>query len=211
MRDAPDQGRRALDILGAHAGHRLVQQQNLRIKRERRGDLKGALAAIGQRHGGEICIGLDSHPIEQLGGTTIEYLDRALRLPKMIRRAERALQGDAYVLQHREVGEHGRDLEGTHQAHAGDGVRLRIGDVMAPVEDAAGRGLQELANEVEAGGLAGTVGADQGVDGAAAHLEVNVFNGGETPKFLTKAACLNDVISAHEARVTKLLADRMLF
>ena len=45
--DAPDQRGDAVDVLVAHARHRLVEQQHFRIERERGGDLQRALAAIG--------------------------------------------------------------------------------------------------------------------------------------------------------------------
>ena len=46
-RDALDQRRDLVDVLVAHAGHRLVEQHHLRIERQRGGDLQRALAAIG--------------------------------------------------------------------------------------------------------------------------------------------------------------------
>src|SRR5437764_5825287 len=45
-RDALDQRRDLVDVLVAHAGHRLVQQHHLRIERERRRDLQRALAPL---------------------------------------------------------------------------------------------------------------------------------------------------------------------
>src|SRR5262245_20936215 len=45
--NAPDQRRRALDIFRTHAGHRLVEQQHVRIERQRGGNLEGALAPVG--------------------------------------------------------------------------------------------------------------------------------------------------------------------
>ena len=47
-RDAPDQRGDALDVLAAHAGHRLVEQHHLRVERQRRRDLERALAAVGE-------------------------------------------------------------------------------------------------------------------------------------------------------------------
>ena len=52
--DALDQLRDAVDVLVAHAGGRLVEQQHLGIERERGGDFQRALAAVGQFDGGPI-------------------------------------------------------------------------------------------------------------------------------------------------------------
>src|SRR5262245_17003986 len=99
--NAPDQSRGALDVFRAHAGHRLIEQQDFGIKRERGGNLQRPLAPIRQFDRGQIGVGLDTYPIEELGGTAVEDLNGALRLPKMIRGAERPLQGDANILQDR--------------------------------------------------------------------------------------------------------------
>jgi hypothetical protein len=46
-------------------------------------------------------------------------------------------------------------------------------DVLAVEQDLAGGGLAFAGQAVEQAGLAGAVGADDGVDGAGAHFEVN--------------------------------------
>src|SRR5262245_54583053 len=108
------------------------------------------------------------------------------------------------------MGEHGRDLERAHEPHACDGVRLRGRDVVALVEDAPGAGLQELGDQIEAGGLARAVGTDQGMNGAATDPQVNVSNRREPSKVLRQAAGLDDVLLAHEARVATLTGGRTL-
>ena len=59
------------------------------------------------------------------------------------------------------------------------------------------RGRQELGQQVEEGGLAGAVGADQGVDGAAPDLEVDVVHGHEALEFLREAARFQDGVAGH--------------
>ena len=56
---------------------------------------------------------------------------------------------------------------------------LRAGDVAAVEDDLPGGRLEELGEQVEDGGLAGAVGADQRMDGAAPHLEVDAAHGRE--------------------------------
>src|SRR5256885_5488018 len=80
-------------------------------------------------------------------------------------RAQLALQADAHVLQQRAMREHGRDLEGPDHATARNLRRCFPRDVLAIETDGAGGGLQELGQQIEAGGLACAIGADQGMDG----------------------------------------------
>jgi hypothetical protein len=54
--------------------------------------------------------------VDQLGGAGVERAQRRLAAPEVVRVAALALQRDAHVLEHRQVPEHGRDLEAPHQA-----------------------------------------------------------------------------------------------
>ena len=56
-RHALDQLRDAVDVLMAHACRRLVEQQHLRIERERRCNFQRALAAIGKFDRGPVSNG----------------------------------------------------------------------------------------------------------------------------------------------------------
>ena len=68
--DPLDQLRDAVDVLVAHAGGRLVEQQHLRIERQRGRDLQRALAAIGQ---------FDRRPVDDIGQADIgDQRQRAL-------------------------------------------------------------------------------------------------------------------------------------
>ena len=100
-------------------------------------------------------------------GALIELVEHARRTPEVERAAARALQRDAHVLQHREMGKDRGNLERAHEAEARDVGRRERRDVVALVDDAAARRLQELGEQVEAGGLAGAVRADERVNGAA--------------------------------------------
>ena len=62
--------------------------------------------------------------------------------------------------------------------------RLQRGDVLALVEDAAAGRLEELGQQVEAGGLAGAVRADQRVNGAALDAQVDAVDRDEAGEFL---------------------------
>jgi hypothetical protein len=70
------------------------------------------------------------------------------------------------------------------------------GDVAAVEEDLAAAGRQELGNQVETGGLAGAVGADQGVDVAAFDLEVDLADRRES---------LDSLVSSLVSRMTSAM------
>ena len=74
--------------------------------------------------------------------------------------------------------------------------RLLAGDVVAVEEDLPARRRQELGEQVEAGGLAGAVRADQRVDRAAAHLQVHVVDRDEALELLGELARLEDEVAA---------------
>ena len=92
------------------------------------------------------------------------------------------------------VREHGGDLEGAHDAAACRLGRLLVRDVHALEADGAARGRQELGQQVEEGRLAGTIGADQRVDLAAAYTQVDVIDCDEPAEFLDQLSCLEDVV-----------------
>ena len=78
------------------------------------------------------------------------------------------LLGDLDVVQHRELAEQADGLEGAGDAALGDQVGPQPGDVGAVQADRAAGGAQEAGDDVEQGGLAGAVGADDTEDLAAA-------------------------------------------
>src|SRR5205809_7493768 len=66
--------------------------------------------------------------------------------------------------------------------------------------------MHELGQEIEAGGLAGAVRADQRVNRAAGNAQVDAVDRNEPGKFLGEILGLEDEIVAHEAPA--LLVDR---
>src|SRR2546421_10510884 len=138
-RHALDERADTLDVGVRHAGGRLVEQHHLRVERKRGGDLEGALAAVGQ---------LDRHRrlelrqpdrLDQLARRPVQLAKDALGTPEIERMAALSLQREPHVLEHREMREYRRDLEGAHQSHARDARRRRAGNVAAIEEDPAAR------------------------------------------------------------------------
>ncbi len=109
--------------------------------------------------------------VEQVQRAPVHRLQHPLAAPELERHPGRPLQRDADVFQHREVREHRRDLVGAHDAAAGDVLGRLARDVDAVEQDASACRRQELRQQVEAGGLARAVGADQRVDCATPHLQ----------------------------------------
>jgi len=105
-----------------------------------------------------------------------------------------ALQRDAHVLHQGQVREDSRDLEGADDAAARNLRRPLTRDVDAVEQDGARGRLQKLGQQVETGGLAGPVGPDQRVDGAAHHGQVHLADGREPLELLGELVRLqNDV------------------
>ena len=180
-------GLQPLDRFDIQVVRRLVQQHDLGIKRQRSGDLERPLAPVGQFGGLQVGHVGEPHVGQQLHRPRVEVVDRRDRAPETVGMAVLGLQRDAHVLQHRHVGEGGRDLERPHQAEPGDIRGRHRGDVAAVIGDRAPRRLQELGQQVEAGRLSGPVGADEGMNRAALDREVDVVDGDKALELLRQA------------------------
>src|SRR6185369_508361 len=189
----------AVDVLEAHALRRLVEQHQRRRHRERRRDLERALPAIAELDCRQRCVGLEVDRAQQLDRLGVERVERTLGAPELKRRAELSLQRDAHVLEHREMREHGRDLERADDATAGDRRRLLGGDVGAVEDDPARGRRQELGEEVEAGRLTVAVRPDQRVDRAAANAQIDLVDGDEALELLGEIGRLEDEVAAHRS------------
>ena len=156
-------------LLDVEAGGRLVEQQQLGVGAERARQLRHLAHAVGQVDDEAVAVLLEVEELDDL-------LDRLAMLQlhapdrgqeQQLGEESRSLVGMAcqqQVLQQRRVLEQLDVLEGACDAERGDAVRRHVGDVGA-VEDqlAAGR-LVDAAHQVEDGGLAGAVRADDGED-----------------------------------------------
>jgi hypothetical protein len=89
-------------------------------------------------------------------------------------------------------------LERSHQSQAGDVGRPGTGDVAAIVGDGPRGGCQELGQEVEAGGLAGTVWTDQRVNRAPANDQIDAIDCSKPSELYRQATGLkNDIAGCH--------------
>src|SRR4029079_1182528 len=80
---SPDQVCNQADVLVTHSGSRLVEQQHLRVERQRCRDLQSALAAVRQLYCGFFRVVRQSDGLDQLRRPRVQERQRTLRLPKM--------------------------------------------------------------------------------------------------------------------------------
>ena len=88
-------------------------------------------------------------------------------------------RAQAHVVEDRQLRQRLGELEGADHAAAGDLVRRHAGQVLALERPGALVGPVEAGEQVEEGGLAGAVRADERGDDAALHLEVVDLDGGQ--------------------------------
>src|SRR3546814_7698866 len=94
------------------------------------------------------------------------------------------LQGEPQVLVEREAREESCDLERAREPAPGNGVGRQAADVAAVQPHRATVRQIEPGNQVEGGGLAGAVGADERMDLSARHREVDLLHGADAAEAL---------------------------
>lgn len=112
-------------------------------------------------------------------------------------RAELALQPEANILEHAQVGEYRRNLEGAHHAGAGHLGRGHLRDVLTLVENLPGSHWQELGQQIEHRRLARAIGADKGVYGTAPDLDIDPIDCNETLELAGQVMRLQNEFRAH--------------
>ncbi len=187
LAQGPDQVGHPHAIVGGETGERLVEQEQVRARRQGDGDLEQALVAMRQvaRHRerlvGETDGGQESHRLRvQIGeGTGVGEHGEAAAVP--------GLGGDAHVLEHREQLEDADDLERAPHPARHDAVGEQSGDGSAAEGGGATVGADEAGEEVKQGRLAGAVrvvstnGARRGarpvgVGGGAGELDIYPYS-----------------------------------
>ena len=179
-------------VFVAHALGGFVEQHQFGVHRQCGGDLQCAFAAIRQVDGGFIGQLFEAHFGQQLTRPAVELVERGFTLPEMVGRTQAALQPQAHVFEQRQVRENGRDLERADDAAPCDLCGLFAGDVLPVEQDGARRGLQEFGQQVEAGGFACAVGADERMDGTPAHCEVDIADRREAFELFGEMVGLED-------------------
>ena len=130
-----------------------------------------------QRAGELVAHVVELEPLEQLVGPRLDRRPPAARHSGRTRAAKKrsprwSVRAELHVVEHRQAGQRLGELEGAHHARSGDLVGGHAGEVVAVEGPVAAVRLVEPGEQVEERGLAGAVGADEGGDRAALHLEV---------------------------------------
>src|SRR5262249_36785574 len=135
--------------------------------------------------------------LDERQSALVEGLEHTTRAPEIERTAATALQCNADVFKHSEMGEHGRNLKRSHQPKPRHVCRRQRRDVLPIKDDASARGLEELGEQIEAGGLACPVWTDQGVNRTPADRQVNPADRDETGKLFNEILGLEDDVPTH--------------
>ena len=124
LRQAGD-GREQLGaLLARHAGGRLVEQQHLRLRRQRQRDLEQPLLAVGQLARQAVAVGRQRQRLQDGVGLLHRVGVGRERLPPVARHPVPLADGERHGLERVEVREQGVDLERAHQAALDAGVGL---------------------------------------------------------------------------------------
>ena len=193
--EAPGEGHELGAFGGRHAGGGLVHQEEAGLVGEGDGEFEALQVAVGQHAGAAGGLVAEADLVEELVGFGHEQ--GAGGAPALGETAGGGDEGHLDVLADGHAGEARGDLEGAADAAAPDGAGRQAGD--GPASQGHGPGVRpELAaDHVEAGGLAGAVGADEGEHLAGCDGEGDGLDGGDaTPGF----AEVFDGEDAHAAR-----------
>ena len=171
-----DQFNRVGGLGAAHAGGGFIQQDHLCAAGDGDADFQRALLGIGEHACQVIAALFQSDGFHHFLGAQVGILQATQPVPEGVLVAERPEHGAADVFEYRHALEDIGDLEAARQALAIDFERLQADDAVAVEQDLAVRYRVASADQVEQRGLAGAIGADDGVALAARDAERNAVD-----------------------------------
>ncbi len=184
IRESPHHG---VDLGRAQARHHLVEQQDLRPRRQRARRLELLALGQGEAIGDGAGLAGEAEPVEDL----------QRGLPHGAAVGARLERADHHVLEHGQGAERLHHLEGAADAGMARPVGPQPGDVGAVEDDAAAVGREDAGDEVEGGGLAGSVRADERDDAALGHGEAHAIDRLQATEALGEPAHLEQRGHAH--------------
>ena len=215
MLDQFDHARR---LLGAGAGHWLVEEQQLRSGGQRHGQFQRPLLAMRQLAGDNPGFIAQADLLE-IAARFVEPGGFRMHRPPEAETAAgvgAALHGQHDIVERREAEKDVGDLIGTGHAGAHPLVHAEPGNVVAGKMHAAGIRLQGTRNMVDESCLAGAIGADQGMHLAGLHAEIDRLeriDGGEAAGELAnveqaqeRMKAANKAIRTHKTEETRIAA-----
>ena len=172
---------------GVHTGSRLVEQQNLRRRRQSAGDLELPLLAVGQIFRFGLCMLLQIKDRQQIHrafghGTLFLPVGGKAQNPRQSGIFHLVVHRYSHVVQNRNILKQANVLEGTGNSAAGHIVGLFADDAFPLELNGAFRGLIYLRQQVKYGRLTGAVRADQTHDLIFFQLEIDIFQGAQAAK-----------------------------
>ena len=189
--DVRDPEGHVFGFLDVQAGRRLVEQQQFRLGAQGARQLDHLAHAVGQACDHRVAVVLQVQKVDDLFHFLTRFdlgrtgFGREKHLAPQPRLAVR-VAADQQVLQHGGVLEQLDVLKGAGNAQPRDLVRRLLGQAQGAlwpgVVDHARGGRVDAADQVEHGGLASAVGADQGEDLAALDVEADLVHGQHAAK-----------------------------
>jgi hypothetical protein len=176
--DVEHEAAHVLLLLEVHPGHRLIEQQELRLHRQRPAELDPLLHAVGQAAHGRVADRLDLEEIDDLlDERAVRQLlaPGATEIDRLLERGRLHLEDAAghQIVERGHAPEQGDVLEGAPDAVERGLMRAHPALRLALVGDGALLGLIEAVDDVEHRRLAGAVGPDDRPDLALHDVEAD--------------------------------------
>ena len=207
LRQTGDGGKQFGTLLARHAGGRLVEQQHLGSRGQRQRDLQKPLLTVSQLAGLTMADGAE----HQRGEDRIGFIDivaiRGQRAPPGGGDAAPLANRERNGLKRAQMWKQSVDLKGSNQPALDALIRLQIGDVVTAEANRSGVGAQHPGQEVDQRGLAGAIGADQGVAGALRDRERDAAGHDQRAETLVESRG-GEGRRAHDARPRQTVISR---
>ena len=207
LRRLGDQLDHSLRLVRPHPGHRLIQQQKLRLRRERQTHFELPLLAVCEafqprrRHARSVprapaCRGRHrTRPTRRLTERQKRRLEPASRLHR-----------HHHVVQYRAAFENAGHLIRTRQPRPDSAVHRHCGHVVSREAHSPFVRLQCAGDLVDQRGLASAVGSDQSVDLAAANRQIHAVRRGKTPETFDDACRVREALQPCGVRARIMLS-----
>jgi hypothetical protein len=187
----------AFALGGGQASERLIEQEHARAGGQRKAHVEQPLAAIGER---TRLVGLDpaeAHGADHACRLPVDLIKRGRAHPRIERLGKTRLHGEAHVLADRQRQEQVGDLERAPDARAGYLFGCEPANAAPGQRHTALVGGEHARNQVEGRGLARAVRADQCMQRAVTHGEIDALHGLDAAEGLGDAIRLQHMPVAH--------------
>ena len=189
-RDVLHEVRDALALGGGEAGQRFVQQQHLRLGAERDAEIDQPLSAIGKFTALDGLDAFEAEEFDQFSGLGVDALVAVDVAPEIEPHVALRLQRQSQIFVNRKTLEQVGDLERAGQALMADQIGWHALNLAAVELDGAFVGRKKTRDQIEQGGLASAVRADQRVDFTGTDGEARIVDGADAAKALGNAVHL---------------------